>query len=229
MGLETQIFTWVDWMVVIAIVLFFALGAMHGLSNEIKSLVSWTVAPIIAFIFYADLATISILQFITTAGLRSVISFFILYASIVFVLGVVLSLALKVFMGPLVVFLAGFLALIKWTILFSFITMMADKSLSKEDLRPLHSAYFYSSIQSVSSALFSKAQQGLKVAKEFKESNGINKDGINKNIKGYKQNFDKYKKTFKNINKTVDDVSKYKKSIKKMNDDFDKYLPKNEK
>ena len=207
MNIEPQYFSWVDWAMVMGAGLAFIAGLIQGFNKEVRKLVIWIVAPILAFSYYLNIADISIMENIETQSLRSAVSFVIVYLSSIVVLGVFLSTIIGLVIGPWSNILAGVLALFKWTLVFSFVIMIFDKSIASNALKPLRSAYLYENIQDISDVFFNKVKQAFELVDEHRVLDNMGLDAIR-----IKDN----------------DIKKYNDKLKKMNEEFDKFLPKDE-
>jgi uncharacterized membrane protein required for colicin V production len=218
MNIDAQYFSWIDWTIVIAAVLVFVSGIFHGFSKEVKSLLAWTIAPIIAYAFYGDVAQIDFMQNIGDVGLRSSVSFLSIYLSISFLLGMLLSLVLKMVIGPWASILAGILSLFKWLLIFSFVTVMAKESIPSHIMKPLQSAYLYASIQSIADTFFNKMEEGFnsrdKLSNTFNEKQNLYKE----NKKLYKEKDEQFKDVESKSQKMFEDLDELQKSFEKVND-----------
>jgi uncharacterized membrane protein required for colicin V production len=211
MNIEPQHFSWIDWTIVIAAGLVFVSGVFHGFNKEVRSLLAWTIAPIIAYAFYSDIAQINFMQNIGDSGLRSSLSFLSIYLTIAFLMGMLLSIVLKLFIGPWTSVLAGGLSLFKWILIFSFVSVVAKKSIPSHIMQPLQSAYLYSSIQSVSDTFFNKMSQGFKSTDEFSES-------FNDKREIYKEKNNQLENVETKSQEMFKDLGEVEKSFEELND-----------
>lgn len=69
---------WVDYLIIGIILISSGISVVRGFIKEVLSLISWIVAIWVAFMFFANLATL-LTPYIETATLRLFIAFFVLF------------------------------------------------------------------------------------------------------------------------------------------------------